>query len=391
MATVKEIKRKKGRAFQIGFSFRGRRVWLSLGNQYTRADAQEIARNVDAITAAITSGRPLDRRVENWLSSIPEDLKARLENVDLVERRRVGTLAELFDEYFDSEGSTFKPTTLRNKRQSTRSLLKYAGETTLLSDFGRRSASAFVASLERANFADATRAGIIKDLRRVWNWAIESEILDDNPFKNVRSGSYRNKSREYYVSIDDYRRILDACPCREWRVLIALYRIGGLRCSEAFYLRWSDVDFPGGRLLVHSPKTEKHGKDSRVVPLFPELKEELEKLWDEIPEGGPAEIIATISRTSVWKCLQRIVFSAGLNTWDRLVQNLRSSRAIEISRAFGTLAESVWIGHSPQTAINHYLHLLDEDYKRAAETTVEKIDHKNDHTKTRFFDEKTTF
>ena len=36
-------------------------------------------------------------------------------------------------------------------------------------------------------------------------------------------------------------------------------------------LRWADVDWERGRLLIRSPKTEHHeGKDSRLVPIFPE-------------------------------------------------------------------------------------------------------------------------
>ena len=54
--------------------------------------------------------------------------------------------------------------------------------------------------------------------------------------------------------------------------IFSLARFGGLRTpSEMLLLRWADVDWERGRLLIRSPKTEHHeGKDSRLVPIFPE-------------------------------------------------------------------------------------------------------------------------
>lgn len=393
MATIKETKRKGGAAYQIAFMFEGRRRWLSLGSAYTKQDAREIARNVDVIADAITAGRALDRRVEAWLAAIPDDLRDRLARVDLIEARRAATLAELVDAYFDAEAGQFKQKTITSKRGTLRRLLVYFGDDSPADAIDKRSASAFAASLQNLPISDATRAAIIKDCRRLFNWAVGLSVIADNPFNGVKRGAFTNKSREYYIPLDDYYRLLDACPSATWRALIALYRIGGLRRTEALILNWADVDFPGGRLLVHSPKTARHGKTSRVVPLFPELRAELERLWNETPEGGPPTVITGISPSLAWLQLEKIVFAAGLNRWERLIQNFRSSRSIELSRDFGTLAESVWLGHSPRVAYDHYLHLLDEDYIRAAETTTKTTTIKPDFPakKPRFLPENSRF
>ena len=161
---------------------------------------------------------------------------------------------------------------------------------------------------------------------------------------------------------------MDAAPSLEFRVALALWRIGGLRKEEALRLTWSDVNWERGRLLVHSPKTERYkGRETRIIPLFPELREELDALWDVAePAGRDEPYVIRHNRTTLTQQMERTVFRAGLVRWERLIQNLRSSRAIEVYNEYGALAESVWIGHSVATAQDHYLHLLESDYDKAA-------------------------
>lgn len=364
MATIRTIKRKKSTSYCVGYYRDGLRRWISLGSNYTYGDAKELSVIVDRLVSALETGQELDRRTERWIDSAPDDIRQRLANANLITLDRIPTLGELFDAYWEAEYWDLKPTTQSNKRQSRRRFFLFADPDTLVSDFTKKDAARFVPFLDGI-VGEATRAGTVRDVRRVFNWGVETDLIDSNPFLGLKRGSFKNKAREYYVSMDDYRSMLVACPNRMWRAVIALYRIGGLRLEEALRATWSDVDFPGGRLLIHSPKTERYrGRESRVIPLFPELRRELESYWEVVEEGGTPYIVAT-NRTTIRKHLERIVFYAGLNRWERLIQNLRSSRAIEVARDFGELAEAEWIGHSPQTAKDHYLHLLDDDFERA--------------------------
>lgn len=376
MATVKEIKRKKGNAYQIAFVKDGKRVYLSLGSKYEKADAYEIARVVERLVRARTTGAALDKRAESWLNAAPEDLLERLERAGLIEREKTPTLGELFDAYRDAEFDDLKETSRRVKERSFRTFFSLVSPETTLDAFTRRVAALFSTNLARGHrYSEATRATIIRDVRRVFGWALEMDLIEKNPFRGVRGGSYMNKEREFYVSLEDYEKMLDACPSQDWRALLALYRIGGLRFSEAFELTWRGVDFGGRRLLVHSTKTERFaGKGERVVPMFPRLFKELDALWET--DAGTSEKLITISRSGARNRFAHIVFRAGLTPWERLFQNLRSSAAIDVARKFGEIAENAWIGHSLQTARNHYLHVIDADFERAVADP--KNDLKND-------------
>src|SRR5262249_57167819 len=118
-------------------------------------------------------------------------------------------------------------------------------------------------------------------------------------------------------------------PDNEWQLIVALARYAGLRIpSELLGLRWTDVDLPGGRMTIKSPKTSHHaGKESRIVPVFPELRQYLEAAWwDEATEGK--EFVITRHRdanANLRTQLERIIERAGLTPWPKLFQTMRAS------------------------------------------------------------------
>jgi integrase len=108
----------------------------------------------------------------------------------------------------------------------------------------------------------------------VLNWAKTKGWLDRSPLAGIGGGSFENHDNDYVVTLAVYRDLLKACRTQEWRTILALSRIGGLRCpSELMQLRWCDIDFDRGYFVVRSPKTEHRRTGvSRDVPIFPELR-----------------------------------------------------------------------------------------------------------------------
>ena len=119
-------------------------------------------------------------------------------------------------------------------------------------------------------------------------WAAQRrKLLTDNPFADLVSAVRGNPSRLYFVTRDEAGKVLDACPDAEWRLLFALARFGGVRTpSESLALKWGDVDWENNRIRVPSPKTEHiEGKESRPIPMFPELRPHLEAVFDQAEPG----------------------------------------------------------------------------------------------------------
>jgi integrase len=225
--------------------------------------------------------------------------------------------------------------------------------------------------LKRLSAATVSRE--VKRARQFFRAAVRKRLIAENPFADLASPAQVNNSREYFVSPDDAEKVLEACPDGQWRLIIALSRYGGLRCpSEHLSLRWGDVDWERGRMIVRSPKTEHHaGGESRIVPLFPELRPYLESAWDEA-EPGTAYVVSRYRDASANLRTQflRFIRRSGLKPWPRLFHNLRASRQTELTARFPLHVVCEWIGNSAPIADKHYLQVTDAHYADAGRITT---------------------
>ncbi|MDR1493139.1 MAG: tyrosine-type recombinase/integrase [Planctomycetaceae bacterium] len=101
----------------------------------------------------------------------------------------------------------------------------------------------------------------------------------------MKTGSFINDARFRYVADRQITALLDVCKTPKERLLLALARYGGLRIpSELAQFKKSDGNWERHRFTVPSPKTERKGKASRQVPIFPELRPYLLTFLNSIPD-----------------------------------------------------------------------------------------------------------
>ena len=210
------------------------------------------------------------------------------------------------------------------------------------------------------------RSGIAKQFFRA---ALRRKLIASNPFADLKAAVQANKSREFFITRDMAMKVTESCPNAEWRLIFALSRFGGLHCpSEHLALKWGDVNWNAGRILVRSPKTEHHaGGESRLVPLFPQLRQPLMDAFVQAAEG--AEYVITKYRepgVNLRTQLERIIGKAGLIPWPKLFQNLRSTRETELAETWPEHVVCAWIGNSKLVARKHYFQLRDEHFAQAA-------------------------
>ena len=356
----------------------GKRKSVYLGKT-TKADCKEICSKIEAILAATLSRRSLASEVAEWVGNVPDVLAEKLAGVGLIApraKRQEDTtkLGEFIDAYVDSR-TDVKLRTRINLLQVRRHLVAHFGEDKPLRDVTPGDSDEWRRWMLTKLGENTVRrhCGRAKQLFRA---ALRKRLIAENPFADMKGCAVQaNKLREHFISRDVAAQVIAACPDNEWRLIFALARFGGLRTpSETLLLRWADVDWERGRLLIRSPKTEHHeGKDSRLVPIFPELRTHLEMAWDQAAEG--AEFVVTRYRdcnANLRTQLLRIIDKAGLTSWPKLFQNLRSTRETELTETFPLHVVTAWLGNSQLIAAKHYLQVTDSHFQEATQNPTQK-------------------
>jgi integrase len=376
----------------------GRRQTLRLG-KFNAKDAGEICRRVEMLLAAQIGGTSIDRETAEWVAGIGAKIRSRLVKFGLIEKpiedkAPEATLDAFLDDYLVNRKHELKPSTRCNLECARRNLVAYFGADKPLSEITpgdadewrlwlRRSRPAKPGEPKPPGLGENTARRTCGRAKQFFKAAKKKHLIADNPFSEIGDCQVRaNKSRDRFITRAEAQKVLDACPNAQWRLLFALSRFGGLRCpSEHAGLRWADVDFEAGKFTVHSPKTEHHeGHESRVVPIFAELRPYLEAARAEAAKD--AEFVITIKtmrspkpnpRTS----MEKIVKRAGLIPWPKLFHNLRATRQTELSADFPEHVVCQWIGNSKAVAREHYLRVTDADYAKAAGRSDAKSDATN--------------
>lgn len=353
----------------------GKRKAIRLG-KVTQKQAETVLLKVEHLVAATFTGHPLDAETAKWIADRDDKFASKLARVGLVPKREEthGRLGEFIDDYLAGR-TDIKPRTRTCLLQVRSNLVEYFGENKPLRDVTAGDADEWRRWMmtKLGDNSVRRRAGRAKQLFRA---AQRKRVIAENPFGDMRDCSVRaNKARQYFLSLEDAAKVLKACPDHEWRLIVALARFGGLRTpSETLSLRWSDVDWERGRLLIHSPKTEHHeGKETRWIPLFPELREHLETAFDRAAEG--ADFIITRYRDAEQNLrthMLRIIKRAGLTAWPKLFQNLRSTRETELVETYPLHVVTAWLGNSQLVAAKHYLQVTDEHFERAAQKAAQQ-------------------
>jgi integrase len=315
-----------------------------------------------------------------WLRTIDEGLRSRIASTRLIEERKSTVLGEYLARYILRRVDA-KPGTVKKWQATEIQLTNFFGGGKDLRTITQGDADAFRLRLmatetnRGGKMQTNTISKHIRVARLFFNAALRDELVAKNPFSGVESGDRRNSAREYFVTRKEADACIDAAPDLQWRLIIALARYGGLRTpSEQVRLRWADVLWDSDRMIVHSPKTEAYeGHETRVVPLFPELKAYLQEGWEAAEEG--AEFVITRYRTdsqNLRTTFLKIIERAGLQPWPKLFQNMRASRQTELEETFPTHVVCKWMGNSPKVAQKHYLQVTDSHFDKAVQNPVQQ-------------------
>ena len=345
-----------------------KRQTIRLGKM-ARRTAESIHFRVEKLIESHMIGTAVDRDTALWVADLSDALHERIARVGLVEPREaveamtLGGLLDRFDAHLNVQASTRAA-----YKQAMDSLRAHFDEAKPIEDLTPVDADDWHKAQRESGLAPPTVAKRVKVVRAIFGKALRWRLIDENPFQDVRAGSQTNPAKAFYVASETIQRVLDACPDDEWRAIIGLARFAGLRCpSEIVGLAWGDVDWEHGRLTVRSPKTARYeGRAARVVPIVPELRAILLRLFDAA-EAGSEWIVPRLRDPKMNRrtTLLRIIARAGEKPWPKLFQNMRASCETDWVEEYPAHVAAGWMGHSPTIAAKHYTMTLDAHFERA--------------------------
>jgi len=267
----------------------GSRKTIRLGKM-DRKSAEAINRHVEALLSAKIGGQPVPRDTAAWLTSIGESLSEKLAAIGLVEASKRAALGEFLRGFILSRADV-KPATLEVWQQPCRNLIQFFGDDKPLRNITSGDCEQFKEWLLTQKLAPATLAKRLSFARTFLHVARKHKLIDENPFAEVKIPTANVSIRQQFIDRDTLERLLSVAN-PTWRTIIALSRIGGLRCpSEVLSLEWRHIDWERNRIIVPSPKTDRYdGKATRTIPLFADLRTYLEEAF-ELAEPGQTHVI----------------------------------------------------------------------------------------------------
>lgn len=173
-------------------------------------------------------------------------------------------------EYLTEWMQTRQPGTMKNDRVAVRRFLLLLGNSQdipldmVTSDHAR----CFMENeLERVS--SGTAKNLTDCLRAAFNRAVEAQVIENNPFRNVTPGKINraDKQERRAFTMEEVRRLTEILP-GEWpdMIRVCLYT-GGQRLGDIATLRWEQVNLKGGLIAMTTEKTKRRMNKPILAPL----------------------------------------------------------------------------------------------------------------------------
>jgi integrase len=202
-------------------------------------------------------------------------------------------------------------------------------------------------------------------LRKLFAIAVEKGYLTANPSAAVRKARVRPKELRL-PSVQAFAALVQTIETAGGRFsadaadLVRFLACSGCRHAEAGQVRWADVDFERGELLVRGDRqTGTKNWGVRRVPLNPDLRALLERMRGERPDE-PEDAPVLLVR----ECLKALKRACDLLGIPRLthhdLRHFNATRCLESGVPVSTVAS--WLGHKDGGALllKTYSHLRTE-------------------------------
>lgn len=226
------------------------------------------------------------------------------------------------------------------------------GAETGLDRINRAAAARFRPWLAASNLSEASISGHMSRARQIFGRAMRLDLIQFNPFDREDCSCPHLDHDWRYVSEAELELLLDAAPDIDWRCLLALCRLAGLRRGEAMALTWDRIDWARHVLHVRPRRRKATTKErARTVPITPRL---YNLLLEAREQAGADPRVAPVGVNNIERTCVKIIERAGLTPWPKPLHTLRKNLVTDWQAKHPPLDVASWLGHDIRVAAEHY-------------------------------------
>ena len=299
-------------------------------------------------------GRSLGRSTKREANAKARELERELNDGILTAR---SPTLHSYAERFLRNRPALAPATITLYGVTIASLCSYFGPGRKLDAISRPEGADWWGSLLREGRGAVTVSRYVRQARTIFSSAVKEGLLAGNPFDALSASTPVPDRQWQYVELPTLHKLLAACPSDDWRLLLALCRLAGLRQGEALRLQWGDVDLNERILTVRNPEKYQTTKArTRKLPISPELY----RILAQARRLGQVVQL----RGNLWRQFRAICRRAQVEPWARWCHTLRKNCATDWGHEVPLHVVSEWLGNSPVVAMKHYLRAEPLDYRK---------------------------
>lgn len=298
------------------------------------------------------------------------------------------TIKQWFTDWKEQRRGNTKPSTFERYRFATETFLTYLGDNVSnpLEWLTLSHVRGFRDKLRSEGRAAKTVNNRIKDVGSALRAAVKEGLLLRSPIANLEPLPEDDSVKRQPFTAEEVAKLVKHAPTEEWRGVILLGALGGLRLGDAAKLSWSSVDVNRKVIEFVPQKTKRKATAKRIVlPMHKELEDYF--LARSTPDDPAASCFPTLAKTriqsrnglsatfggimdtaKVKRTAQRVLAkdSAGRNTYDRSFHSLRHT--FNSFLANGSVSQELrmkLMGHSEADVNDIYTHLELDSFRTA--------------------------
>ncbi|MCR9200129.1 MAG: site-specific integrase [Planctomycetaceae bacterium] len=151
-----------------------------------------------------------------------------------------------------------------NERRDMRlRILPYLGKKRL-TDIKPVTLDRWIQQMEKDDHTTHCRHDAFCVLQKSLNYAVKKGMLTVNPCHRAEKPKRPKKKKvDRILSMDEYRRLCNACDGHPMGSLVAVAMLTGFRAGELFALEWDDIDFD--QKVIHLSRALTEGEGDREV------------------------------------------------------------------------------------------------------------------------------